>query len=229
MNPQLEQFLRKATRGLLGRERETVREELRSNIEQLTLEYQEEGNSQEVALARAINEFGNPQTISVGMTRVHNIPKIVQRISLMAVLVAFFITPFGSQHASVLATPWIDDRGTVQTFTVPISGLEASLTRAGLRVKSSADTSGITLEIGDEWTYVSMIEGSVEVHDLLSGLCRTGFPVGIETKANQVALLFGKNRIELKTPSESTQAWIKQRGVIRDTLITDCFDVYLKL
>jgi hypothetical protein len=229
MNTQLEQFLHKATRGLYGQDRSTVREELRSNIEQLMLEYQEEGDSEQVALARAINEFGNPKTISAGMARVHNIPKIVQRIGLMAVLVGFFITPFGSHHASVLATPWLDDRGTVKTFTVPISGLEVPLHRAGLRVKNSLDGTGLTFEIGDEWTYVSVFEGSVEVHDLLSGLCRTGFPVGIETKSDQVALLFGKNRIELATPSESTQAWIKQRGTISDTLITDCFDVYLKL
>ena len=229
MKTNLEQFLRQATHGLHGQDLSIVREELRSNIEQLMLEYQEEGDSHEIALARAINEFGNPKAISSGMARVHNIPKLVQRIGLATVLVGFLISPFGFYHAGVLATPWTDDRGTVRTFTVPISEIQASLHRVGLRVKNSLDGSGLTFEIADEWTYVPMVEGSVEVHDLLNGLCRTGFSVGIETKSNQVVLLFGKNRIELITPSKITQAWIEQRGTISETSITDCFDVYLKL
>ena len=227
MNPNLEQFLRKATRGVLGSEREIVREELRSNIEQLTLEYEEEGDSHGVALARAINEFGNPKTISAGMTRVHSLPKITRRVGLMAVLVALFITPFGSHHASVLATPWLDPRGTVYTFTIPVAELEAPLRRAGLRLKEVQN--GLTLELGEEWAFASRFQEAVEVYDMLGALCRTGFPVGIDVSGDQVALLFGANRIELNVPSSTTQAWRAQRGAVSKTLFSDCNDVYTKL
>jgi hypothetical protein len=227
MKHDLEQFLHKAARGLYGQERNIVREELRSNIEQLMLEYQEEGDSHEVALARAINEFGNPKTISAGMARVHNVPKILQRVSLMAVLVALFITPFGSHHASVLATPWLDPQGTVFTFTIPVTELEAPLRRAGIRVKKVHN--GLTFELGDEWAFASRFHESVEVYDMLGALCRTGFPVGIDTSGDQVALLFGENRIELNLPSSTTQTWRAQRRMISNTLFTDCDDVYTKL
>jgi hypothetical protein len=227
MNVRLEQFLRNATRGLYGQDRNMVREELRSNIEQLMLEYQEEGDLHEVALARAINEFGNPKTICAGMARVHNVPKILQRVSLMAVLVALFITPFGSHHASVLATPWLDQQGTVRTFTIPVTELEAPLRRAGLRLKKVQN--GLTLELGDEWAFASRFQESVEVYDMLGALCRTGFPVGIDASGDQVMLLFGSNRIELNIPSSTTEAWRAQRGTISKLLFTDCDDVFTKL
>jgi hypothetical protein len=227
MNPNLEQFLRKATRGVLGREHEIVREELRSNIEQLMLEYQEEGDSHKVALARAINEFGNPKTISAGMARVHSVPKVIQRIGLMAVLVALFITPFGSHHASVLATPWLDPQGTVFTFTILVTELEVPLRRAGIRVKKVHN--GLTFELGNEWAFASRFHESVEVYDMLGALCRAGFPVGLDTGSDQVALLFGENRIELNVPSSTTQVWRTQRRTISNTLFTDCDDVYTKL
>jgi hypothetical protein len=227
MNTQLEQFLRRATRGLYGQDRSIVHEELRSNIEQLMLEYQEEGDSQQVALARAINEFGNPKTISAGMARVHSVPQLLQRIGLIAVLVALFTIPFGSHPASVLATPWLDPQGTVFTFTIPVTELELPLHRAGIRLKKVHN--GLTFELGDEWAFASRFHESVEVYDMLGALCRTGFPVGLDTGSDQVALLFGKNRIELNLPSSTTQAWRAQRRTISNTLFTDCDDVYTKL
>jgi hypothetical protein len=227
MKTQLEQFLCKATRGLYGQDRSTVREELRSNIEQLMLEYQEEGDSEQVALARAISEFGNPKTISAGMARVHSVPRLLPRIGMMAVLVALFTIPFGSHHASVLATPWLDPQGTVFTFTIPVTELEAPLRRAGLRVKKVQN--GLTFELGDEWAFASRFHESVEVYDMLGALCRTGFPVGFDTSSDQVVLLFGENRIELNLPSSTTQAWRTQRKTISNKLFTDCDDVYTKI
>jgi hypothetical protein len=227
VNSNLEQFLRNATRGLYGQDRAIVREELRSNIEQLMLEYQEEGDLHEVALARAIHEFGNPKTISAGMARVHSLPKTLQRVGMIAVLVALFTMPFGSHHASVLATPWLDPQGTVFTFTIPVTELEVPLRRAGIRVKKVQN--GLTFELGDEWAFASRFHESVEVYDMLGALCRTGFPVGLDTGSDQVALLFGTNRIELNLPSSTTQAWRAQRRTISNTLFTDCDDVYTKL
>lgn len=227
MSHNLEQFLRNATRGLYGQDRTTVREELRSNIEQLMLEYQEEGDSHEVALARAINEFGNPKKISAGMARVHSLPRLLQRVGLMAVLVALFTIPFGSHHASVIATPWLDPQGTVFTFTIPVTELEVPLRRAGIRVKKVHN--GLTFELGDQWAFASRFHESVEVYDMLGALCRAGFPVGLDTGSDQVVLLFGENRIELNLPSSTTQVWRAQRRTFSNTLFTDCDDVYTKL
>ena len=227
MSQNLEQFLRNATKGLLGQERETVREELRSNIEQLTLEYQEEGDSHEVALARAINEFGNPKTISAGMARVHNVPKILQRVSLMAVLVAFFITLFGSHHASVLATPWTDQQGSVYTYSIPVVELAGPLSRAGVRLQPVQN--GLIFGVGDAWTFALQRQGSVEVIEMLGALCQARFSVGIDTSNDQVALLFGSNRIEVSVASSIPLAWQAQHETSSNTLISDCNDVYAKL
>ena len=227
MNANLEQFLRKATRGLYGQERNIVREKLRSNIEQLALEYREEGNLHEVALSRAINEFGNPKTISAGMTRVHSLPRFLQRVGLIAVLVALFTIPLGSHHVSVLATPWLDPQGTVFTFTIPVTELETLLYRAGIRVQQVQ--SGLIFGIGNGWTLVPKRRESLEVTELLGALCQTGFSVGIDTGNDQVALLFGTNRIELNIPPGTAQQWRAQRRTMSNTRVTDCNDVNGKL
>ncbi len=213
----------KATRGLYGQERNIVREELRSNIEQLMLEYQE-GDLHEVALARAINEFGNPKTISAGMTRVHSVAKTLQRVGLIVVLVALFTMPFGSHHASVLATPWLNEVGFVYMYSIPITELETLLYRAGIRVQQVQ--SGLIFGIGNGWTFVLKRRESLEVTELLGALCQTGFSVGIDTGNDQVALLFGTNRIELNIPPGTAQKW---RAMMSNTRVTDCNDVYGKL
>jgi hypothetical protein len=227
MNTQLEQFLRKATRGLYGQDHTIVREELRSNIEQLMLEHQEEGDSEQVALARAISEFGNPKTISAGMARVHSLPKTLQRVGLIAVLVALFTMPFGSHHASVLATPWLNEDGLVYTYSIPITELESPLYRAGIRVQQVQN--GVIFGMGDGWTFVPKRRESLEVTELLGALCQTGFSVGIDTSSDQVALLFGTNRIELNIPPDTALKWRAQRRTISNTRVTDCNDVYSKL
>jgi hypothetical protein len=227
MNHGLEQFLRNATRGLYGQDRSTVREELRSNIEQLMLEYQEEGDSEQVALARAINEFGNPKTISAGMARVHSVPRLLPRVGMMAVLVALFTIPFGSHHASVLATPWLNEDGFVYTYSIPITELEPPLQRAGIRVQQVQN--GVIFGMGEGWTFVLKRRESLEVTELLGALCQTGFSVGIDTGNDQVALLFGTNRIELNIPPGTAMKWRAQRSTISNTRVTDCNDVYTKL
>jgi hypothetical protein len=93
MKPELEHFLRQATKGLRGQEREIVWDEIRSNLELLSIEYQAHQESPDIALTRAMREFGNPQNISAGMTRVYNPPKILRRTVLLLMLFVLFVAP----------------------------------------------------------------------------------------------------------------------------------------
>ena len=138
-----------------------------------------------------------------------------------------FTIPLGSHHASVLATPWLDPQGTVFTFTIPVTELETLLYRAGIRVQQVQ--SGLIFGIGNGWTFVPKRRESLEVTELLGALCQTGFSVGIDTGNDQVALLFGTNRIELNIPPGTAQKWRAQRRTMSNTRVTDCNDVYGKL
>lgn len=72
----LERYLKQASRGLPRRERERVREELRSSILERAAEHQVGGASEQEALQLALCEFGDPAPLGVGMRRIHLWPQV---------------------------------------------------------------------------------------------------------------------------------------------------------
>jgi hypothetical protein len=96
----LEKFLRQATRGLWGRERQTVRRELESHIRQRSNRYEVSGSSEVEAIKLAIADLGKPREISSGMKGVYAIPSTV-RVGVMASalsVLALMGMQFGKAH-----------------------------------------------------------------------------------------------------------------------------------
>ena len=72
----IETYLRRATRGLWGKRRLEVREELAAHLEARVLSYQLAGYDEMGALGRALSEMGNPREVSLGMAKLYTFPKI---------------------------------------------------------------------------------------------------------------------------------------------------------
>jgi len=73
----LDQYLDRATRGLYGARRRTVREELHGNLVQQALDFQVSGFSPDEALCKALHAFGPPARVSRSLLQVHTLPLIV--------------------------------------------------------------------------------------------------------------------------------------------------------
>ena len=72
----VEMYLRRATRGLWGRKRLEVREELAAHLEARVLSYQITGLAETDAVKRALAELGSPQEVSLGMAKLYTFPKV---------------------------------------------------------------------------------------------------------------------------------------------------------
>jgi hypothetical protein len=96
----LEQFLRRASRGLWGRERQTVRRELESHIQHRANRYEVSGSSHNDAIKLAIADLGAPREISAGMRSAYTVPNTI-RVGVMASalsVLALMGMQFGKAH-----------------------------------------------------------------------------------------------------------------------------------
>ena len=76
----VERYLSRATRGLWGRRRREVREELQAHVEERTLVHRIGGMDEQGALERALAELGDPSTVQKGMLRLHALPEVVHAV-----------------------------------------------------------------------------------------------------------------------------------------------------
>jgi hypothetical protein len=100
----LEQFLRQASRGLWGRERQTVRRELESHVRQRSNRYEISGSSEVEAIKLAIADLGEPRAISSGMKGVYSVPTTIRAGVLTAALATFVFMGVQISTAQVTGT-----------------------------------------------------------------------------------------------------------------------------
>jgi hypothetical protein len=100
----LEQFLRRASRGLWGRERQTVRQELESHIRHRAQRYEVDGSSQNDAIKLAIADLGEAREISAGMKGVYSVPTTIRAGVLTAAFATFVFMGVQLSTAQVTGT-----------------------------------------------------------------------------------------------------------------------------
>lgn len=77
MNGEAERYLRRATRGLWGRRRREVRDELEAHLHERVLTHRIAGLSEHDAVERALAELGSPGLVSAGMARLYTLPTVM--------------------------------------------------------------------------------------------------------------------------------------------------------
>jgi hypothetical protein len=98
----LEKFLRQASRGLWGRERQTVRRELESHIRHRAQRYEVDGSSKVDAIKLAIANLGEAREISAGMKGVYTMANTIRAGVFTAALATFVF--MGSQLSTAQIT-----------------------------------------------------------------------------------------------------------------------------
>lgn len=91
-----ERYLRHATRGLWGRQRQALRAELAGHITQRVQEFQIAGLSRAEAERQTLRELGAPAQVAAGMAEVHSLPALTRTglgLALAATLMLGAIQP----------------------------------------------------------------------------------------------------------------------------------------
>jgi hypothetical protein len=104
VNAALERYLNLATRGLWGRKKLEVRRELDGNIREMALEFSISGLNETESIQRALEEFGAPQKVSVGMSKVYFIPSVIRNVVLALTISSLTVSVFNSSSAQVTGT-----------------------------------------------------------------------------------------------------------------------------
>lgn len=76
MNAEVERYLRRATRGLWGKRRLEVREELAAHLEGRVTAHRIAGLSEQGAVEKVLAELGSPGLVNVGMVRLYTLPTV---------------------------------------------------------------------------------------------------------------------------------------------------------
>jgi hypothetical protein len=100
----LERYLNLATRGLWGQKKLEVRRELDGNIREMALEYSIAGLNEHDSIQRALQEFGAPQKVSVGMSKVYFIPSMIRSLVIALTVSSLTVSVFNSSSAQVTGT-----------------------------------------------------------------------------------------------------------------------------
>ena len=88
MTPELERYLKAATRGLWGQKKFEVREELEAHILERAHKHELLGFEHQQAISNAIYELGDARAMNRGMTGVHTMPKLLR--SMFTAMFTFF-------------------------------------------------------------------------------------------------------------------------------------------
>jgi hypothetical protein len=100
----LERYLNLATRGLWGQKKLEVRRELDGNIREMALEYSIAGLNEHDSIQRALEEFGAPQKVSVGMSKVYFVPSVIRNVVLALTIASLTVSVFNQSSAQVTGT-----------------------------------------------------------------------------------------------------------------------------
>jgi hypothetical protein len=220
MSRHLERYLNRATRGLWGKKRLEVREELTNHIHEKAHMYRIDGFTHEAAVSRALETLGEPRVVRDGMIGVHMVPRVLQFSVLLTGFAALSfsliprtataqiqINPIGPVKLCATCTSDASHRDLVwfnlRSLTDAFQKTGATVTRVGSSYHVRLDSKSFVLPtsfrqeqrdyIVDWKLYNALINTSLPLH--ASGWYTAQLSIGtaqlkIESQAKVVPLIF---------------------------------------
>lgn len=105
MHPDTDRFLRRATRGLWGKQRQLVHQELLGAIEDHIWRHTVAGCDEAEATRRALDDLGAPAGIARSMQLTHTLPQVLPWASSAVLLAALSVGSLTHSLAQVVASP----------------------------------------------------------------------------------------------------------------------------
>lgn len=216
-----ETYLRQATRGLWGKKRLEVREELAAHLQERVLAHQIGGLDKDGALERALSELGNPREVSLGMARLYTLPTLLGSGAALA--------------AACVCVVALLPKGTAQTLPVTSYWPSARCIKAldeGRNGFSSGQCSGFT----DIWFNQQALKKAFEPQGITFGsvpapegdtrILRLAFPEStpVYLSLEGAGTLFGENGSKLEALPGYLSFWSLLRAVSLQTGVTTSVD-----
>ena len=155
---EVERYLNRATRGLWGRKRREVREELEIHLSERVTAHRIAGLSEADAVERALVEMGEPREVSAGMTRLYTLPTLFETSLLAAAACVLVVTLSSSSLAqSVEGLFYYPSEACVQD-------IESGEVRTGALGES--DASDACMMDDSLWLSVESLERAFEPQDV---------------------------------------------------------------
>ncbi|CAN5860735.1 hypothetical protein BH24DEI2_BH24DEI2_17370 [soil metagenome] len=117
VNGDIDRYLMRATRGLWGRRKREVKEELATHIEGRVQAHRIGGLGEETAVQRTLEELGQPAQVSGGMMTLHTIPSLMGLGALFATALVLSVTLIsGSMAQSIPGTFYWPSKECIDAF-----------------------------------------------------------------------------------------------------------------
>ena len=157
MNREIEQYLKRVTRGLWGRKRQEVREELSAHIQGRITTHRIAGLNETDAVQKTLQELGQPKEVNSEMIRLHTLPTALNLGTLAAIACAITVTLVsGTLAQSLDVTKQFPSRACIENTTegsgacerFQIGWVEGTLWTSVEAIKEALEPQGVGVESG---------------------------------------------------------------------------------
>jgi hypothetical protein len=173
----IDSYLRKSTRGLWGRKKAEVREELESHLQGRINSHLIAGLNESDAIEKTLTELGQPTNVSAGMARLYTLPIVAGSGMMVAMCCALVVVLLSGSTAQTLQVTNIFPANECLESKTPASSLCTSqgLWMGTKELQEALEPQGVTitkkynlmvLEFPDKKTFpISSSAGSIFIND----------------------------------------------------------------
>ena len=214
MTPELERYLKAATRGLWGKKKLEVREELEAHILERAHKHELLGLEHQKALSNAIQELGNARIINHKMTEVYTMPTIRVGFLVSALFVGAMTMLLSSSIAQVSVSAILGQDNTVFRLFLNADSFASNLREAGFRVEQSKQ--GFELVLNDKRAYIPWtkfnsraVQGQreLDIYNAFGALQRAGIRIEQVNNLEKLSFRINGKDMTLNANSEIARAW----------------------
>ena len=172
--PELEVYLRRATRGLSGARKLEVRSELEEHVLELAWADQVRGVPQDRAILNALERLGSASSITRDMNRIYTLPLVARSALIATVLAALTFAPLPRDLPQIAAfelpTPSLKENLQI----ISLSGLRRTLEPLGVHVQASNSKASLRFPQSDNTIQLELFDadqtGVVTTSDFVQAL-----------------------------------------------------------
>jgi hypothetical protein len=205
----LETYLNAATRGLWGKKKLEVREELEAHVLEQTRKLELQGFEKNAAIAQVLEQVGPPAIVAYGMIGVHTMPRIVQTTSLIAL---FLVGTIASLPTSIAQVTTLSNVMTERQFAdyiwLNLASLNATLKQAGVNIGMEKQGYRLTFPEGGKAFVQSTLtrngQGYISAMEFIHALENTNLNINISGYRNP-KISIGETTITLGTTASPVE------------------------
>ena len=214
MTTKLEQYLKAATRGLWGKKKLEVREELEAHILERAHKHELLGLEHQQAISNAIHELGDARAINHKMMEVHAMPIIRSGFLISALFVGAMTVLLSSSIAQVSVSAILGQDNTVFRLFLKADSFASNLQEAGFRVEQSDQ--GFELVLNEKRAYIPWtkfnsraVQGQreLDIYNAFGALQKAGIRIEQINNLKKLAYRINGKIITLHVNSEIARGW----------------------